>query len=101
MRMRFLSGLAIGTVLVGCGLVLSAAPAAVSQDPAKSFPAAPAPSLARPTPLDSSTDRQMRSFRRHAQVNMILYTGSFGPGERAAAQDRLDAIALTLPTRSR
>lgn len=98
MRMRLRVWLAICTVFIGCA-ALSAASVSISQDVRQARPAEHAPPARVPsTPLDSSIDRQMQSFGRHARVNMILYTGSFGPGEKAAVRGRLDAVAITLKT---
>lgn len=99
MRMRLRSWLAICSVFMGCCAALSAASMSVSQDVRQARPAEHAPPSRVPsTPLDSSIDGQMRSFGRHARVNMILYTGSVGPREIAAAQGRLNAVAMTLTT---
>lgn len=99
MRMRLQSWLAICTLFGGCCVALNASSVLIAQDvrqapPAGSFPPSHPPSA----PLDSAIERQMQSFGRHARVNMILYTGSFGPGERAAVRGRLDAVAMTVTT---
>lgn len=78
--------------------------------PGAVYPASSAQSLAdrvqppAPTPPHVSPDlpvhHLMRTLDDHARVGMILYTGSFGPAERAGAASMrgVDFKAITLPT---
>jgi len=94
---RLLAALVISTLIVGCCFALSERSLAASQDMSAhaAFDAPPTPPRGRePTPVDL----QMRAREHHARVNMILYTGRFGDGERAATRGQLDAIALTVKT---
>jgi hypothetical protein len=99
MRTRHvLSVLALWTFVVGACAAFGSTEGA-SRAPQPQAGAGPVPGRVQPAPWVPSEppiDQRMRQLDRHARFGMILYKGRIGDAERAAAETRLDAVALML-----
>jgi hypothetical protein len=77
-------------ILVGC-FVFGEAPVQTSPDVAAQAIAPPIPSSAG-AEANQSVDRQMQGLARHAQLGMLLYTGSL-PSDPLP---KVEAVAVTV-----
>ena len=88
---RVLSGFAIATLLGATGFV----------SPVAKLDAAPNQPSTRVETTDTRAmardESGMVALQRHAQIDMILYTGDLGSSELASARVPLRAVALTVP----
>ena len=92
---HLVSGLIVATLIAVGAFGSTGADATAAQPP-------PHPVYAASDTRVMSADASgMVALQRHAQVDMLLYSGSFGGGELASARIRATPVALTLPAGTR